>query len=88
MLGGALPGMPPDRGMELELETGDAPMPRSRPVKSLSNGELAELRAQLDNLDATAATDPMLLCCELREHRHGSESRLDAACAPDGSARP
>ena len=32
-LGGAPPGMPPDRGMELELETGDARMPRSRPVK-------------------------------------------------------
>ncbi len=25
--GGTPPGMPPDRGMELELETGDAPMP-------------------------------------------------------------
>ena len=36
--------------MELELETGDAPMPRSRPVKGLSNGELAELRAQLIDL--------------------------------------
>ena len=35
VLGGAPPGMPLDRGMELELETGDAPMPRSRPVKRL-----------------------------------------------------
>ena len=36
-----------DRGMKLasELETGDAPIPRSRPVKGLSGGELAELRA-------------------------------------------
>ena len=42
--------MPPDRGMELELETGDARMPRSRPVKRLSDGELAELRAQLIRL--------------------------------------
>ena len=50
VLGGAPPGMPPDRGMELELETGDAPMPRSRPVKRLSDGELAELRAQLIDL--------------------------------------
>ena len=33
MLGEAPLGMPPDRGMELELETGDARMPRSRPVK-------------------------------------------------------
>ncbi len=31
-LGGAPPGMPPDRGMGLELGTGGAPMPRSRPV--------------------------------------------------------
>ena len=35
VLGGAPPGLPPDRGMELELETGGAPMPRSRPVKRL-----------------------------------------------------
>ncbi len=27
VLGGAPPGMQPDRGMELELETGNAPMP-------------------------------------------------------------
>ena len=46
VLGGAPPGLPPERGMELILETGDAPMPRSRPVKRLSEGELAELRAQ------------------------------------------
>ena len=44
------PGLPPDRGMELELETGDARMPRSRPVKRLSDGELAELRTQLIDL--------------------------------------
>ena len=50
VLGGAPPGMPPDRGMELELETGGAPMPRSRPVKRLSDGELAELRTQLIDL--------------------------------------
>jgi hypothetical protein len=38
--------------MELELETpaGDARMPRSRPIKRLSDGELAELRAQLIDL--------------------------------------
>ena len=50
MLGGAPPGLPPDRGMELELETGDAPMPQSRLVKRLSDGELAELRTQLVDL--------------------------------------
>ena len=35
VLGGAPPGLLPDRGMELVIETGDAPMPRSRPVKRL-----------------------------------------------------
>ena len=43
VLGGALPGMPPDRSMELELETGGAPMRRSRPGTRLSDGGLAEL---------------------------------------------
>ena len=43
-------GLPPDRGMELELETGGAPMPRLRPAKRLSDGELAELRTQLMDL--------------------------------------
>jgi len=50
VLGGAPPGLPPDRGMELVIETGEAPMPRSRPVKRLSEGELAELRTQLVDL--------------------------------------
>ena len=50
VLGGAPPGLPPDRGMELIIETGNAPMPRSRPVKRLSEGELAELRTQLVDL--------------------------------------
>jgi hypothetical protein len=50
VLGGAPPGLPPDRCMALELETGDALMLRSRPVKRLSDCELAELRAQLINL--------------------------------------
>jgi hypothetical protein len=50
VLGGAPPGMPPDRGMELELETCGAQTPRSRLVKRLSDGELAELRTQLIDL--------------------------------------
>jgi hypothetical protein len=50
VLGGAPPGLPPERGMELAIETGDAPMPRLRPVKRLSEGELAELRTQLVDL--------------------------------------
>ena len=36
--------------MELVIETGDAPMPRSRPVKRLSEGGLAELHTQLVDL--------------------------------------
>ena len=44
-LGGPPKGPPPDRGIELVLETGDAPMPRSRPLKRLPAGELEELRA-------------------------------------------
>jgi hypothetical protein len=48
--GGAPPSLPPDRGME--LETGFSPMIRSRPVNWLSDGEVAELRAQrIDLLD-------------------------------------
>ena len=50
VFGGAPRVMPPDRGMELELETGDAPMPRPRPVNRLSDGELAELCTQLVDL--------------------------------------
>ena len=42
--------MPPDRSTKLELEMDDARMPRSRPMKRLSDGELAELRAQLVDL--------------------------------------
>jgi hypothetical protein len=36
--------------MELELETGNAPMPRSLPVKRLSEGGIAELCEQLVDL--------------------------------------
>ena len=48
----APPCLPQDRGKdsELELETGDALMLRSRQVKRLLDGELAELRAQLVDL--------------------------------------
>jgi hypothetical protein len=50
VLGGPPPGLPPDRGIELVLETGDRPMPRTRPIKRLSEGELTELRRQLLDL--------------------------------------
>ena len=42
VLAGPPPGLPPDRGAEFELriDTGDRPMPRSRPMKRLSQGEL------------------------------------------------
>ena len=36
VLGGPPPGLPPDRGIELVLETGTRPMPRTRPIKRLS----------------------------------------------------
>ena len=68
VLGGAPPGLPPEREMELVIKTGDAPMPRSRPVERLSEGELTELRTQLvDLLDRGWMTvDPALdrrPCC-------------------------
>ena len=50
VLGGPPRGLPPDRGIELVLETGSRPMPRTRPVKRISAGELAELRRQLVDL--------------------------------------
>ena len=52
------PGLPPDRGIELVLETGDRPMPRTRPLKRLSEGELAELRKQLHDLLARGWIQP------------------------------
>ncbi len=50
VLGGAPPGLPPERGMEFVIKTGDAPMPWSRPAKRLSEGGLSELRTQLVDL--------------------------------------
>ena len=49
VLGGPPPGLPPDRGPEFELriDTGTAPMPRSRPMKRWSQGELDECRRQV-----------------------------------------
>ena len=44
------PGLPPDRGIELCLNTGDRPMPPSRPVERLSARELTELDCQLHDL--------------------------------------
>jgi hypothetical protein len=46
------PGLPPDRGAEFELriDTGDRPMPRSRPMKRSSQGELEECRQQITQL--------------------------------------
>ena len=78
VLGGAPAGMPPDRGMELELETGGAPMPRSRPVKRLSDGELAELRAQLIDLLARGW---------IQHSTAGHAAAVVFARKPDGSWR-
>ncbi len=49
VLGGPPPGLPPDRGQEFELriETSSHPMPRSRPMKRWSQGELDECRKQV-----------------------------------------
>ena len=49
MLAGPPPGLPPDRGpaFELRIETGSHPMPRSRPMKRWSQGELDECRKQV-----------------------------------------
>ena len=58
VLAGPPPGLPPDRGIELTLETGDRPMPRTRPLKRLSEGELAELRKQLHDLLARGWIQP------------------------------
>ena len=42
-------------------ETGDPPMPRSLPVKPVSDCEIAELHAQLiDQLDRGPGLDPAL----------------------------
>jgi hypothetical protein len=78
VLGGAPLGMPPDRGMELELEIGKAPIPRSRPVKRLSDGDLAELRAQLIDL---------LDCCWILHSTAGHAAAVVFARKPDGSWR-
>ena len=70
--------MQPDRGMELELETGDAPVPRPRPVKRLSDGELAELRTQLiDLLDR----------CWNQHSPAGQDAAVVFARKPDGTWR-
>ena len=49
VLAGPPPGLPPDRGpaFELRIETGSHPMPRSRPMKRWSQGELDECRKQV-----------------------------------------
>ena len=49
VLGGPPPGLPPDRGpdFELHIDTGDAPMHRSRPMKRFSQGDLEECRKQV-----------------------------------------
>ena len=49
VLAGPPPGPPPDWGSEFELriDTGNHPMPRSRPMTRLSQGELDECRQQI-----------------------------------------
>jgi Reverse transcriptase (RNA-dependent DNA polymerase) len=49
VLAGPPPGLPPDRGpaFELRIDTETHPMPRSRPMKRWSQGELDECRKQV-----------------------------------------
>ena len=52
VLAGPPPDLPPDRGpaFELRINTGEHPMPRSRPMKRWSQGELDECRKQVASL--------------------------------------
>ena len=50
VLAGPPPGLPPARGISLQIDTGSHPMPRTRPLPRISAGEMEELRVQLDDL--------------------------------------
>ena len=78
VLAGPPPGLPPDRGIELVLETGNRPMPRTRPIKRLSEGELAELRRQLTDLLARGW---------IQHSTAGHAASVVFARKPDGSWR-
>jgi hypothetical protein len=78
VLGGPPPGLPPDRGIELVLETGNRPMQRTRPLKRLSEGELAELLRQLRDL---------LDRCWIQHSTAGHAASVVFARKPDGSWR-
>ncbi len=79
-------------GMELALETGGAFMPRSRPVKRLSDGELAELRAQLieGRVSSTSAGSSIRQRGTLRRWcwRASRTGRGASAAAASGASRP
>jgi len=75
--------------MELVIETGDAPMPRSRPVKRLSEGERAGLRTQLvDLLDrgwmqhSTAGHAASVVFARKRCGRAGASAATTGASTP------
>jgi hypothetical protein len=72
--------MPLDSGMELELETGDTRMPRSRPVKLLSDGELAERTANW-----RAQPIDLLDCGWIQHSTAGHLAAVVFARKPDGS---
>ena len=78
VLAGPPPGLPPDRGIELTLETGDRPMPRTRPLKRLSAWEPAELRKQLHDLLARGWIQPSTA---------GHAASVVLARKPDGTWR-
>jgi hypothetical protein len=78
MLGGAPPGLPPEQGMELVIETGDVPMQQLLLVKLLSEGGLAELSTQLvDLLDR----------CWIQHSTAGHAASVVFARQPDGTLR-
>ena len=68
---GPPPGLPPDRVIELALETGSRPTPRTRPIKRLSAGELAELRRQLRDPASVVfertSDGSLRVCCDCRD---------------------
>ncbi len=78
VLGNSPPGRPPDRGIELVLEAGARPMPRTPPIKRLSEGELTKLRCQLLDLPDRGWIQPSTV---------GHAMSVDFARKPDGSWR-
>ena len=89
VLGGPPPGLPPDRGPEFELriETGSHPMPRSRPMKRLSQGELDECRKQVTYLLDQGWIVPSRASLAASIVARGVSAKTTAASTPSRSAQ-